>query len=317
MSGTPTISEVYAVVGSPHRGPGAGRLDSRLSLVLLARGPWGFRPQAVAEAWDLGFSDIVFVEEGRPRYDTEALARRFPGVRFLIPGAPMNPGSRINAAAREVFGDRFLVLWDDQTLPETGLPLRVARLWVEADRLALVPEFRDRSGRDLPSVQVPGLEKDRLKILSLGADEDSVDTLFPQDYTALYDRRRFLRTGGYDPTLTNPFWQKADWGLRSRLWGESLTVERGFRIDYRSSQPSEDQTPDQSYPRFYLRNLAVRHAGDHGILPASRFWSHARRSGRSFFAALGSFLEERRWVHTHRYRFQTDARLLAELWGDR
>jgi len=315
MSGTPSISESYAVYGSRHGG-GTGRLNFPVSLVVLARSPWVFRAQAVAEYHELGFSEILVVEEGVPRYPAGELLRRFPEVRLLIPLRPSTPGARINQAAREVQGEKFLVLWDDQALPEAGLQFRIQKFWDGTPRVAVAPVRRDRGGRELPSVLVPGLEKDKLKILTLGTDLENVDTLFPADYTALYDRRRFLRTGGYDPTMANPFWQKIDWGLRSRLWGENLTVEKNFKVDYRSDPPVEDQTPDRSYPRFFLRNLAVRHVGDHGVLPFARFWAHARRAGLPLFESLAGFRTERAWVHTHRYRFQTDARLLAELWGD-
>jgi len=314
MSGTPSISETYSVYGTRHRGA-LGRTDLSVSLVLLARGPWFFRPEILARFHGLGFPEILLVEDGRPKYDADDVLRRIPELRILIPLREATPGTRINQAAREVRGDKFLVLWDDQSLPDTWWTGRLPRHSAESPAVALVPERRDSQGRDLPSVQVPGLEKDRLKILSLGADVESVDTLFPADYTALYDRTRFLRTGGFDPGLASPFWQKVDWGLRSRLWGETLTVERSFKVDYLSTVPWEDQTPDRSYPRFFLRNLAVRHVGDHGILPFSRFWSLAR-GGSSWGASLSTFLQERAWVRTHRYRFKTDARLLTELWGN-
>jgi hypothetical protein len=287
-------------------------------LVVLTRAPSVFRPAVLGEFHSLGFDEVLCVETSRPRYDAVALVRSLPGLRIVDPGisTAANPGMLVNLAAREASGEKILVLWDDQSLPEAGLWTRIPRIWGDHRALAVVPELRDRSGRDLPSVRIPGLEQDRLKILSLGAEQDSVDTLFPPDYTALYDRARFLRTGGFDPELSNPFWQRVDWGLRSLLWGESLVVARGFKVDYRSEAPLEDQTPDASYPRFFLRNLAVRHAGDHGVLPVSRFWAHARRSGLGLTEALASFRRERGWVKTHRYRFKTDARLLAELWGN-
>lgn len=317
MNGTPSISDAFAVYGNRHRGPTPSRFDFPVSLVVLCRGPWVFRPQVVAEFNEFGFPEILLVEDCRPRYDADSLLARFPSLRILIPLTSTSPGALINEAAREVRGEKFLVLWDDQSLPEPGLSSRIQRLWQDSVSVALVPERRDPRGFDLPCVQVPGLEKDRLKILALGTDQESVDTLFPSDFTALYDRFRFLQTGGYDGDMRNSFWQKVDWGLRSRLWGESLTVTKPFRVDYRSDPPIEDQTPDRSYPRFYLRNLAVRHAGDHGFLPFTRFWSHARRAGLPFTDSLAVFLQERAWVQTHRYRFQSDARLLTELWGNR
>jgi len=294
-------------------GPDRGGLP--ISLVLLSRGTWLFRPEVVVGYHSFGFQEILLVEEGPPRYDVEALLAQVPELRLLVPLTPSSPGMKINQAAREVWGDKFLVLWDDQTLPEVGLPTRVLRVWLDSPSVAVAPERRDSQGRLLPSVMVPGLEKDRLKILSLGTDLDSVESLFPADYVALYDRKRFLLTGGFDASLGNPFWQKVDWGLRARLWGESIQVERGFRVDYLAEPPLEDQTPDRSYPRFFLRNLAVRHVGDHGVLPFSRLWAHLRRSGQPWASSLLGFLGEKAWVDTHRYRFQTDARLLTELWG--
>lgn len=316
MSGTPSISETYAVLGNRYAGP-SRRFELRVSLVVLTRGPWLFRPQVLSEFHALGFPEILCLETSVPRYDAEGLLRALPGLRVLIDQGASSPGVLINRAAREVRGERFLVVWDDQAIPEAGLHTRIQRLWQEFEGLALVPERRDRQGRELPSVLVPGLARDRLKILSLGAEEENVDTLFAADYTALYDRRRFLQSGGYDPETLHPFWQKADWGLRARLWGESLSVVRAFKVDYRSETPVEDQTPDRSYPRFFLRNLAVRHVGDHGVLPFGRFWSHARLSGLSWSQSLAEFMRQRQWVRLHRYRFQTDARVLTELWGGR
>jgi len=304
MSGTPSISEVYAVTGGRRQ---AGRFDPPVSLVVLARGPKLFREQALAEYSEQGFCEILFVEDGRPRSDARKLLERFPDLRLLVPLRPQSPGTRINEAAREVSAERFLVVWDDQSL--SGL----SRLQ-QADAVAVVPESRDRQGRVLPTVTVPGMEKGLLKILALGAEVESVETLYPIDYTALYDRERFLRTGGYDAVLA-PFWQKLDWGLRSRLWGESLRVLKTFQVAYRSESPVDDQTPDATYPRFYLRNVAVRYEGDHGVLPLNRFWRHARRSGMPLGRSLETFFAERRWVRKHRYRFRTDVRHLAELWG--
>ena len=303
MSGTPSISEVYAVTGGRTL---AGRFDPPLSLVVLARGPRLFREQALTEFHEQGFSEILFVEDGRGRSDARSLLDKFPDLRLLVPLRPQSPGTRINEAAREVRGGRFLVVWDDQSV--SGL----SRL--PQGSAALVPETRDRQGRALPSVTVPGWKDGRLKILSLDSDAESVETLYPVDYTALYDRERFLRTGGYDAVLA-PFWQKLDWGLRSRLWGESLKLLKSFQVSYRSEMPVDDQTPDAAYPRFYLRNLAVRHEGDHGVLPLNRFWAHVRSSGQPLGRSLETFFAERRWVRTHRYRFQTDVRQLTELWG--
>lgn len=315
MSGTPSISDDYAVVGDRRHAPSGPRLAPWVTLVLLRRGPAALFPSVLAEVWDLGFAEVLVVETNPGSGDPVGWARLFPGTRVLVPRRPWNGGEAINRAADEVVTEKFLVLWDDQSIPEAGVSSRVGQRWSGDDWAALIPDRFDLGGRPIPSVRVPVLQGSRLKILAWGSDQESVDTLFPTDYTALYHRRRFQLSGGYDPTLTNAFWQQADWGFRSWLWGETLTVEPGFRVDYRRQPPVEDQTPDRSYPRFYLRNLAVRFTGDHGILPWGRLGAHLRRSGQRWGAAWAGFVQERRWVRTHRYRFRTDARTTAERWG--
>ncbi len=311
MNGTPSISETYSVVGAFWT---AGHeVVVPLALVVLTRGPSPFRPFVLEQLHAAGFAEILCVEMGKPRYDVANLVRRLPRLRIMIHREPINAGLAVNLAAREVRRDRFLVIWDDQELREPFLAPLGALL--RTNVLAVVPCRVDRQGRETPSVLVPGLQKDRLKILALPADQENVDTLFAPDYVALYHRERFLHTGGYDSELGNSFWQKVDWGLRSHLWGESLTVDRSLKVRYTRDIPSEDQTPDRSYPRFYLRNLAVRHAGDHGVLPFARFWAHLRRAGLPWGESLGVFLREREWVKTHRYLYQTDAKVLLELWG--
>ena len=310
MNGTPSISESYSVVGGFWTGPEA---VVPLALVVLPRGPSLFRPHLLERFHALGFSEILCVETGTPRYDTAGLVGRLPRLRILVHRTPLSGGEAVNLAAREIRRDKFLVLWDDQELVEPA-PSRLGSL-LGNGQVAVVPQRLDSQGRETPSVQVPGLQKDRLKILALGADQESVDTLFPPEYVALYDRERFYHTGGFDPDLGNSFWQKVDWGLRSRLWGASLVVNRTFQVRSTRNLRSEDQTPDRSYPRFYLRNLAVRHAGDHSVLPMARFGAHWRRSGLGLGASLRMFLQERQWVKTHRYLYKTDAKVLMELWG--
>ncbi len=95
----------------------------------------------------------------------------------------------------------------------------------------------------------------------------------------------------------------------------TLRTLKSFQVTYRAEPPVDDQTPDAAYHRFYLRNIAVRYEGDHGVPPLGRFWAHARRSGLPLGRSIETFFAERRWVRTHRYRFQTDVRQLTQLWG--
>jgi len=312
MNGTPTISEQYAIIGDEKR-PGNSRLTGDIALVVLARGPALFRPSALNEFWMRGFSEIVVIETAPLRYDPSPLVQDLPGLRILVCSSETTVGTWINLGAREVRSDRFLVLWDDQKLPDGTPASLLPRLL--GDELAVVPRLTESSGRDLPCVQAFGLSAGRLKVLSLPTDEERVDTLFPSDFCAVYQRHKFLNTGGFETSLRSPFWQLLDWGLRSHLWGETLQVHRSFSVEYRLSAPVVNQTADPGSSVVYLRNLAIRHRGDHGELPWTRFWRHWSRSGQTLLPCLRQFSRERNWVKKHRYRYRTDARLLAELWG--
>jgi hypothetical protein len=286
-----------------------------VALVVLGRDNWLFRPSALEEFYALGFSEVVCVETVPLRYDAAPLLERLPGVRILVTNQPCTPGQGINLAAAELHSPKFLVLWDDQRLPEAGLHTKVQKHWAEFAGLLLVPELRDAAGREIPGVMVPTLDGSHLKILALPAEEEGVGTLFGQDYTGLYDREAFLRTGGFDADIGESYWQKLDWGFRCHLWGEDLLASRVFRVELRSPWPTEDQSARAGSLRFYLKNLAIRFAGDHAVLPWNRLFRYWRRSGSTLWACLAEFRQIRRWVAESRYRFRADARLLVERWG--
>jgi len=118
----------------------------------------------------------------------------------------------------------------------------------------------------------------------------------------------------YDPEILNPYWQKLDFGFRAHMWGEQLLCSTSLRIRYLGEHEAEDTTPDESYGRFYLKNLAVRFDSDAGSLPLSRFLSYAGKRGGSPIARIKEFREASEWVKTHRFRFCRDARSVTELW---
>ena len=94
-----------------------------------------------------------------------------------------------------------------------------------------------------------------------------------------------------------------------------------MRLSYNGEVPPEDSTAEESYRRFYLKNLAPVFRGDSAHLPWRRFAGYFFRSGGDPFLAWSDFAESRRWVKTNRYRFRFDASSLTDLWdnpeGDR
>ena len=315
MSTTPlTTKPAYSVVGTTAVPVAKQRFDPPVSLVVLVRGSWLYRLAVLEEFYQLGFSEVICIETAPLKYVPNDVLERLPGLRLMILSQHCTVGEKINLAAAELTGERFLVLWDDQTLPEAGLHTKINKLWHETTALLLVPELRDTEGKEIPGVLVPSLDQNRLRVLALSNEDDHVATLFPQDLSGLYNREMFLRSGGFDPEIQETYWQKFDWGTRCNLWGEQLLISRVFRLDLRTPLVAEDQSALSGSLRFYLKNLALRYSGDHAVLPWSRFLLYWRRSGSTFFGSLSDFRSARSWVHENRYRFKADAKMLVERW---
>ncbi len=283
-----------------------------LSVILLNRSSWIFRPEVLDQLLAFGFSDILSVETLPVKFDAEALADTHPQLRFLLLTESLTPGEQINLAAAEVWGEKFLVLWDDQRLSE-AFSLAKSGPLLSAPELCLCPEMRGSDGTPLPTRAVPAREGGRFRILSLPAEAGTEGTLYPFDYSGLYDRRKFLQSGGFDPRLTNPFWQKVDWGTRARLWGDSLCCAP-FRLEYRAELPVEDISYEDSYRWFYLKNLAIRFNGESGELSWFRFPSFLLHSAWVPWKAFHVFRLVHQWVEEYKFRFQLDSRGLVELW---
>ncbi|GAB1455478.1 hypothetical protein MASR2M48_07850 [Spirochaetota bacterium] len=114
--------------------------------------------------------------------------------------------------------------------------------------------------------------------------------------------------------MSNPYWQKLDFGMRTWLWGEGIRYAQALRLNYESPPPSDDTTPDGDYARFWLKNLAPVYRGDSATLPGSRLWRFMFRSRMNPKLAYDEFRSAKDWVSACSYRFKDDASRLADLW---
>jgi len=301
----------YTVVG------GGGASGMPVSLVVLDRGPRLFRSETLRDFDRLGFDSITYVEDrGAELFDVEALCQRFPRLRFILLGAAADPGTRINIAVRESSSPFVFVLWNDMTIVTAGLSGRFLERIVEKDRICLSPFLSGPDGSLLPVSATPALQGSSLRILPLAAAREGARSLYPYDYCGIYGRERFVLLGGYDGRLSNPFWQRLDFGFRAWLWGEEIRLSRALRVAYEGGPPQEDSTIDADYRWFWLKNLAPRHRGDSAVLSRSRFFEYLVSRKGGFFGALGEFGAARSWVELNRFRFRQDAERVVELWDE-
>jgi hypothetical protein len=139
-------------------------------------------------------------------------------------------------------------------------------------------------------------------------------SLYPFDGIGIYDRERFIQSGGFDITIKNPTWQLMDFGFRAHLWGEEIALNLHFKLLSDGELPAEDYTIDESYNRFALKNLAPKYKGDYAHIPLYRFPSFLLRSQVDFFSTWKEFCEGRNWVKKNKFRWRYDDRAVTKKW---
>jgi hypothetical protein len=308
---------------------GNDRLASTgLSAVLLNRGGRFLRRTLFQELEKIGFDYVISIESSLEHYDVEELSDRFPFVRFILLAEDISLGEQINLAVSELSSPLFFVIWNDLKILSGGGASRMAeRLFLSQEelqksgaapsafkRLCTVPVIQNVRCETLPTLTAPAVDRNIVKTLAFAPLKEGLPSLYPFDGVGIYDRDRFIRLGGFDGTLKNPYWQLMDFGFRSCLWGEEIGVTRLVKLSYKDEVPAMDNTPDASYRRFYLKNLAPVFRGDYAHLPLRRFPAYFIHSGGDPFSAWEEFAEARRWVKTNRYRFRNDARAVTDLW---
>ena len=315
----------YTAVGGNER-----RASTGLSAVILNRGGRYPRYILFEELGKAGFDYVLSMESSFTRYDLEALSLDFPFVRFILLKEKVSFGEEINLAASELSSPLFFVLWNDVRILSGGGAERMAeRLLGKQDnrnvykRLCTAPQIRDGRSETMPTLMAPALVPEKIlrrgnprasfRTIPFIPRRENLPSLYPFDGIGIYDRERFIRLGGFDPSIKNFHWQLMDFGFRSSLWGEEIALTQLIKLSYEGAVPEEDSTADESSRKFFLKNIAPVFRGDYAHIPFRRFPGYFAKRG-DLFAAWKEFCAARDWVKINRYRFTSDARTIAERW---
>ncbi len=301
----------YTVIGGP-RWDRIRKYPYGMTLLVLSRGDRLFRSELISDLLSREIGEVVWVEGPEPSADIETLAREYPNVRFLLLKEPATAGERINIGIAEARSPFVVCFWSDMRLAR--LPPGLPESLEKSGSVCTVPLSRNARLQPIPSWQSPVWKRRRLSIAFRIPRRERELTLFPFDYCGLYDTERFLRTGGFDPSIANPYWQKLDFGFRCFLWGERIIGSSEIAVTYTAAPPTDDSTPDQSYKLFFLKNMAVRIRREMGVLPALCAVDYLIHSDASPLYSLREFGAVRDWVRTHRFRFRRDPRDLIQRW---
>ncbi|MDR0322035.1 MAG: hypothetical protein LBI28_11070 [Treponema sp.] len=333
MNTIPTIfnEEItpYTAVGCKERIASTG-----ISAIVLNRPGQYQRRQFFNNLEQTGFDNVISIESCAPHYDIEDLAQRFPFVRFILPENEINLGEQINLAASEIESPLFFVLRSDMKIISGGTARRMAeRLSVNSQetdedsaqgsekktgfiRLCTVPIIVNSTYETMPSLCAPVTHRRKMRTIFFEPSNEGELSLYPFDGIGIYDRQRFINTGGFDITLKNPHWQLMDFGFRSHLWGEEIALNLHLKLSCEIELPPENYTVEDSYRRFYLKNLAPVFRSDYAHLPFYRFPSFLFKSGEDLFSAWREFKVSRKWVKKNKFRWRCDARDVTSRWDN-
>jgi len=311
----------YTAVGGKERIAFTG-----ISAVVLNR-PGLPRRAFFQELEKTGFDHVISIESNTPHYDIEELSTRFPFVRFILPENELNLGEQINLAASEIESPLFFVLRSDMKIIAGGTARRMAeRLSIKNEennetenkigfkRLCTVPLIMNHNYEVLPSMIAPVTQRKKMRTGFLEPVNEGDLSLYPFDGIGIYDRQRFINTGGFDITIKNAHWQLMDFGFRSHLWGEEISLNLHFKLLYEGELPAENYSAKESYKRFYLKNIAPVFRNDYAHLPLYCFPGFHLKTGEDVCSAWNEFKECRKWVVKNKYRWKHDARAVTKKW---
>jgi hypothetical protein len=317
-----TTASIFKKRKVPYTVIGGSKVDrirksrAPLAVLLLNRGSRFYRQEKLHQLQETGIGEIHCVEGPRVSHDIETLSREFPEIRFLLLQEEATVGERINIGIEEARTRLVFVMWSDMGLEagRSGEWDSFLKQIEEKQILCTVPRLMSCADQVLPCIQVPALIKGRLEVMPRKPTQEGMPSLYPFDYSGIYHRNRFYLSGGYDPWMSNPYWQKLDFGLRSFLWGEHILCRRDMVLRYEGEPETEDSSADVSYKLFFLKNMAVRFNGEMGVLPSSKRFAYCLRSDSGWLEAKNEFREVQMWVHQNRYRFKSDVQSLANHW---
>ena len=316
MNTIPTTSKnpriPYTIVGGRKSDKNLS-LSPVLSVLVLNRGGRPYKAEYLKHLESLGDVEILSVQGPVSTYDVEALALRFPQVKFLILGKSTTPGEQINIGIMETSGRYVMVFWDDMR-PGYRFTQKFLNQVDKTEELCIVAILQSTKYETVPSLMAPSFYGNRLKMISLMPTANGVESLFPFDYSGIYNKEKFLISGGFDININNQYWQKLDFGFRVHMWGESIKFNTGLKMEYLIEQVAEDTTPDDNYKMFYLKNLVLRFSGDSAYISWNKFFQYFIKSGVGLLTAVKEFKAARNWVDINKFRFICDARQITELW---
>ena len=286
-----------------------------ISVILLTTSASHFKYHVFENLIACKFNSIVSIENNAENFSTDDIVKKFPSVKFIMPLEKATDGEMINLAMSEIKSDYVLVLRDSLYIPSGVILKNLAERLMQENLYCLVPRLMDKNKNGLSTRFSPGAEKSHFVIDSSFLVTENVRTLYPLDYIALYNRKKFIQVGGFDYTITSSYWQNLDLALRSWLFGEETKLTTLLQFSYIDEVPVEDKTINMDYIRYFLKNEVPRFKNEHASIRNSSFFKFYNHSSCGIFEARKQFKLAKDWVEKNKYRFKMDLQTLVSGWS--
>jgi len=291
------------------------KITMPVTCIVLMRSGSTFRSRVLENVLSCGFESVITVEQKSKSCNTDQLSRLFPQVKCIVALDDVTPGDMMNIAMAETQSPYALVINDELCSEPISFTSSLAKRLIALNQYCVVPRLASESMQMLPVNYIPGANKSVFEVTVSPLVSDGCPTLYPFDFAGFYDCKKYISLGGADYTITTPYWQNIDLSMRAWRWGERITIASSFQLAYAADIPSEDQTADLSYLRFYLKNLLPVFRTDHAQIPSSSFFAFKRRSSCGISESIRQFSDAQKWTLQNKYRFKTDAVGLINNWG--
>ncbi len=285
-----------------------------ISVILLNSSGSHFKLHVFENLLACNFQSIVSVEHDASNF-TDEVSKRYPMIKFLVPLEKTSDGDLINLAMSEVQSDYVLVLRDSLNIPSNFLQPHLAERLTADSSYCIVPRLLDKNRIGLPCSFIPGAERTHFVVDSSSEIANGKKTLFPLDYIALYNRKKFIELGGFDWTISSPYWQNLDLALRSWLWGEETKLTSLLQFSYIDESPVNDTTYNLDYLRYYLKNELPKIKMEQAYLKKTSFLLFLARSSCGFMEARRQYNAAKNWIAKNKFRFKMDLQTLVQNWS--
>ncbi|MGP1438322.1 MAG: hypothetical protein ACTTKH_04545 [Treponema sp.] len=284
--------------------------------IIMSRGGWYNFPSIIKSLLDAGCTSIISVEFSDKFIDLENMVNDYPFVKFLLLPEEITIGETINIGISELQANYAIVLWNDISILDSNMLKLAIEEAKSANRMCLAPVAITKSNDIINIQMLPILQDGHFHTEAVPIIQNNTRTIYSFDFTGIYNCEKFISFGGFDYTLINSYWQNLDFGFRTFLWGEEILINTHFKIKYLSILPIEDTSHDDSYTRFYIKNLKPTVENGKAYMKFDVFFSYMKGMGFNPFMAYNYFKVGHDWVKKNQKRFKTPPYELISNWRE-